>query len=405
MAVEWELDEEENGEGGSPQTSTTSVIEDIGGAPAMATGQEQPAAGGGTASGSYTNLQKYIEANKGLDFGGQLGGKLESEAEQGIQQLGEKEGEFRSGVEQGTLSFDEGLKNKITQAPESLSEEEKGSAQKLRTGSYQGPTDFGGEASDDPYASLRQYFSGLEEKEKAASDTGSQKGLLKQYYGRPTYTSGEQDLDTLLLSGQRAPIEKGKGKLSEVIGKYGQKKEELRGVAEEGRRKSEAAKGEYRSLFGLDEGGSVKPYERGKAPEGLIQKGLSDLYAKEQARKDELAAIYKDPYSFKYRDPKSKEMLGVDRNELGIDPTSERYMTPVQDINYQRTASQQDLARMKALSDLAGVDQTYLDPNLVGQLDDEALVNFDRDKYLADILDRRGRFGVGNRHTTTVNPF
>jgi hypothetical protein len=80
---------------------------------------------------------------------------------------------------------------------------------------------------------------------------------------------------------------------------------------------------------------------------------------------------------------------GIDRL-YGVSPADYINSVPEADINYQRTASPDDLARMQALTELAGLDQTYLDPNLVGTMDDEPLTSFDLNRFISNVNQRKG---------------
>lgn len=387
MAVEWSLDEEEEDKN---KDLSSGSVQEVGGAPAMISGAEQPSDNPGTSSGSYTNLQKYIEANKGRDFGGQVAQSIDQNTSEGLKQLGERESQFKSSVDQGVTSgLSDDLKGKIQASPESLSDEDRNTAYGVRGAQYKGPEPdafLGGADDSDPYAQLRKYFGGIEEKAKATQSTGSSKTLLKKMYSRPTYTEGEVALDSYLLGGQRAPVEAAHGRATDALNQYEQKKTDLGGYVQSAKDKTKDAKSQYRQLLGLDtETGSAIPFEQGKGQQGLIQKELDSLYGKAAARKAEQEAVTKDPYAH----------LGIERNDLGIDPS--RYYKGLKDINYQNVATPEDLARLKALTDLAGVDQNYLDPSQVGTLDTEPLIDFDKDAYYRDVLDREHRKKIGDR--------
>lgn len=400
MAVEWDLEDEEE-----ESTSGGAGGEQISGAPALST-SNQPSDNPGTSSGSYTNLQKYIEANKGRDFGGQVAGKIGEETQSGVNQLNQQETQFKADVDSNTLNLDEGLKQRITDAPQALSQDDKNTATRIRTNSYAGPDSFSGGANEeDPYAQLRQYFGGLEETKKVMESPSGQSALLDKYYGRPTYTQGEKNLDTYLLGGQKEKLEQAKSGLQSALDTYGQKKTELDDYAKGAKEKSASSKADYYSLLGLDPTGTAMAYSRGAAPQGLIQKDLERLYSKEDARKNELSAQdsalkaaglnLTNPATAIY-----KNLGGIDRT-YGVNPMD--YITK-QDVNYQRTASPDDLARLGALSELAGLPQNYLDASLVGTQDDEALSSFDLDRFLSDTAIKKQNYEGTLRDTMVSTP-
>lgn len=390
MAVEFDLedeDEESTGGGGQQLSSGGGIVPG-----SVSEKSDSP----GSASGSYTNLQKYIEANKGRDFGGQVAGKIDEEANQGLNQLGQRESEFKSGVEQNTLKFDEPLKQKITNAPETLGDEEKSQASKLLKNVYSGPIDFSGGASDDPYAALRKQFSGIEETKKAAESTNSQKALLNKYYNRPTYTEGEKALDTYILGGQKEPVQKAAGRLGEAVDKYKTTSKELTDLGTSTKKSSDEAKSQYYSLLGLSPEGDAS-YQfgnyRSEAPTGLIQKDLYNLESKAKTKNEEaIKAIEQAKTSGRNLTLPGgsvyKNFGGMDRL-YGVDPT--KFLSR-SDVNYQNVASPDDLARLKALTELAGINQDYIDPSLVGTMDDESAYNFDLDRFLLDVNQNKSAY-------------
>lgn len=395
MAVEYLLDEEDE-ENGQP---ISGMSQQIAGAPALPTGN-QPSDNPGTSSGSYTNLQKYIEANKGRDFGGDFANKIEAGTQEGLNQLNQREGEFKSSVDQGTLKpLDTGLQQKITSAPQTLSQEEKETAKNLRTGKYSGLEDFGGGVND-PYAELRQYFGGLEEQKKSLESSSGSKGLLEKYYNRPTYTEGEKALDSYILGGQMAPVNKAKENLGSAIDKYGKKREELNAYAGQAKSQSESAQDQYRKLLGLDASGSSLPYSRG-SEQGLIQKDISRLQSKAEAKQSDkearLSAARAAGKDLRQQGADLYQNFGGLDRLYGVDPKS--YLTG-KDANYQNVATPDDLARFQALSELAGADQTYLDPNLVGTLDDEASYGFELDRFMKDVDQKRSVYEAELRNPT-----
>lgn len=387
MAVEWDLEDEEE-----EQSSTGSGTQ-IAGAPAVMSGSEQPSDQPGSSSGSYTNLQKYIEANKGRDFGGDVANKINTETQEGLNQLNQRENEFKTSVDQGSVNFDDDLKVKITESPQSLSQEEKDRAQNIRMGAYKGPEDFGG-GVDDPYAQLRQYFGGLEQTKGAIQSDGGQKALLSKYYDRPTYTQGEKSLDSYILGSQFKPVQDAKNSLGSAIDTYSQKTGELNKYASNAKEKSKASTSDYYSLLGLDSSGTAK--QRGDASPGLIQSALQKIDNQANKRRSDLNTQLSQARAVG-RDLSSsgsgifQNLGGVDRT-YGVDPNRYLTGTPEANLNASSTATQDDLARMQALSELAGLPQTYLDPSLVGTQDDEALMNFDLNKFLEAVNASKGTY-------------
>lgn len=386
MAVEYLLEDEDE----ENQTSTGGG-EQIAGAPALMSGQSQPQDNPGTSSGSYTNFQKYIEANKGRDFGGQVAGKIQEGVDTGVNKLSTAETQFRGDVDKNTISFDDGLKQKISDSPQMLSGDEQTQAKTIREGSYKGPTDFSGGVDDDPYSELRRYFGGLEETKNASSE-----GLLKKYYDRPSYTKGEKSLDAYILGQQRQPVEKAKAHLGSAIDTYGQKKNELGEYAKAGKGKTDTSRSDYYSLLGLDPSGSAAEFKRGTGQTGLIQKDLDRLYGQAEKRRGEASSGFSNLKSAgrDLTNPSTsiyENFGGLDRL-YGVDPSQYLNVTPSSNINYQTAATPQDLARLTALTQLAGLPQDYLNPSAVGTQDDEALMSFDKNRFMDAVNAKKAEF-------------
>lgn len=381
MAVEWQLDEEDEEE----QSSGSG--QEIAGAPAVVAGADQPSDSPGTSSGSYTNLQKYIEANKGRDFGGQVAGKIEGETQEGLNKLGAAEQQFRSDVDANTINFSDDLRQKISDAPEALTSEDRQMAQRVRTGSYAGPSDFSGGVDNDQYSELRKQFGGLEETKRSLESPGGKRGLLEKYYGRPTYTEGEKSLDEYLLGGGKTALEGAANRAGDAISQYGTKKDELNQRARSAKQTSDLAKQQYGQLLGLDSSGNIASYQRGSGQSGLIQQDLERLNNRAADISNKQSSIIN----------KAKGLRGADKNInlaspdadiygnlggvdslYGVDPS--KYLRANQ-VDYQRAATQQDLARMAALTQLAGAEQNYIDPSLVGSVNDSNSVSFDEQGF------------------------
>jgi hypothetical protein len=398
MAVEWNLEDDED-----EQISSSVGGEQTSAAPTMASGEAQPSDAKGSSSGSYTNLQKYVDASKGTGFSEEVGGKLQSGADEGLKQLGEREQEFRGGVESGKLGFDEEFSKRITEAPQSLGEGDLASAKRLREGQYSGPTDFGGGAGqEDPYGQLRNYFGDLGDKQTAAGAPGGQRALLEEYYDRPTYSEGQKSLDELILSGNRAPVQAGAQAIGAAQEQYGQKREELGALAGIAKEQSDAAQAQYRQLLGMGPSGDVD-YKSGGP--GLIQ----DLYGQTQERAGQEKQRYQDLES-QYRgalggskklgdvDAGIREQLGLADMQgytYGVDPG--KYLQSqfsAANIDPSAVATQEELARMQALSGLAGVEGPVFDEARVGSYPETPFI-FDTEGFKGE---RKGAIkGYGER--------
>lgn len=208
----------------------------VAGAPQSISGQssvlstEKPSKiGGPKDSGSFTNLNQYLEANK--ENAGQLGAKIASDitsqgesARTNIQGASE---EFNQLANQGTLkgldTAKEESENIIKQARTGAKNAQIDPNQLSRFGEianaqYKGPQDLTGASKYNPAA---QSYQKAQESAKSAGSEEGRFNLLKSAYARPTYSQGQQNLDNLLLTGNqqaKSDIQTAASSLSDLQG-------------------------------------------------------------------------------------------------------------------------------------------------------------------------------------------
>jgi len=167
--------------------------------------------GGAKDSGSFTNLNQYLEANK--ENAGQMGTKIASDitgqgqaTRTGIQDTST---EFNQLADQGTLAgldkAPEEARNIVQQARTGAKNAQIDQNQMSRFGEianaqYKGPQDLTGTTK---YANTAQQYEKAQQAAKNASSDEGRFSLLKDAYARPTYSQGQQNLDNLLLTGNQ----------------------------------------------------------------------------------------------------------------------------------------------------------------------------------------------------------
>lgn len=171
--------------------------------------------GGAKDSGSFTNLNQYLEANK--ENAGQMGTKIASDitgqgqaTRAGIQDTST---EFNQLADQGTLAgldkAPEEARNIVQQARTGAKSAQIDQNQMSRFGEianaqYKGPQDLTGTTK---YANTAQQYEKAQQAAKNASSDEGRFNLLKDAYARPTYSQGQQNLDNLLLTGNQGAKE------------------------------------------------------------------------------------------------------------------------------------------------------------------------------------------------------
>lgn len=154
-------------------------------------------------SGSFVNLQQYLNANKqqGQQLAQNTTGKVTGEAQQAKDQVTNNENIFNQQVQAGTTQADEAFnKNVVDNATEIFNNPDKGQ-DKQRVSDVLGATYKGPEQRDtlDDTAKAQA----AQQKVEALQNEGGRKSLLQDYYKRPDYTQGQVGLDNLLFGGSQ----------------------------------------------------------------------------------------------------------------------------------------------------------------------------------------------------------
>lgn len=218
-----ELKKQQEQQSGSPMA--------ISGQSAVLSTEAPSKVGGAKDSGSFTNLNQYLEANK--ETAGQMGTKIASDitgqgqaTRTGIQDTST---EFNQLADQGTLAgldkASEEARNIVQQARTGAKNAQIDQNQMSRFGEianaqYKGPHDLTGTTK---YANTAQQYEKAQQAAKNASSDGGRFSLLKDAYARPTYSQGQQNLDNLLLTGNqgaKANIQAAAAGLSDLSGMW-----------------------------------------------------------------------------------------------------------------------------------------------------------------------------------------
>lgn len=356
-------DEENQMPGTSAPMSTQSSTITPGAATAMGSG-----AGGQrqTGSGRFANLQKYIQANQGTNLGQQTAAKIGQQAQQAQTQIGQQGQQLESQIGgerqrlgQGAESLFQSIRdNPVEAAGQGLQE-----FSRLRTGQ-----------ANAPQADLNQAQQQAQNVQQLAQQAGSEAGrfqLLKQFYGTPTYTTGQQRLDQLLLqaspdqarslqSGAQQAQQQTMNALQQLQQQQTAGQQEIATLAQQRAQQAQELIGSEQDKTGLLGGlvGDIQGRtEQQQKQAELIKTALTNAlsnkgFESDQQYNDALAALTSagiNPQSFKVYD--------LARN-ANFRP--EQFVSNV-NITPEAVASEQDRARLQSLYKLAGIESpTFL---------------------------------------------
>src|SRR5262245_56103220 len=109
MAFDYFEEQDEENESGAagPQKS-------LGQESSVISGERQENEGDKTSSGTFTNLNSYLDANKSLQFGQQVAGKVQGQVDEATRTQDETEGSFRSQVNAGAVDKNEDLLGRVS---------------------------------------------------------------------------------------------------------------------------------------------------------------------------------------------------------------------------------------------------------------------------------------------------
>lgn len=206
--------------------------------------------GGAKASGSYTNLNQYLDANK--DNASQLGAGVASHitgqgdaARTGIQNT---EADFNQLADKGTIQgldkAPEESTNIVKQARTAgnLNQAQTSRFGEIANAQYKGPQDLTGSSL---YGDTSQKYQKAQDVRAAAGNEEGRFSLLKDAYARPTYSQGQQKLDNLILTGNnqaRDAVSNAASSLSDLEGKWTGAQTNAANLASQRNAATEAAK-------------------------------------------------------------------------------------------------------------------------------------------------------------------
>lgn len=433
MAYDYFSQDEEQAQGGAPVAGGNQLSQES----QVVTGAGQKA-GGPTSSGQFTNLQNYLNANAPLKFGEQVAGRVgglvdEAESAQGAAKTG-----FQGKVDQNTVKENTDLTNRISSDPESLAADEAARADlfKQRDARYQGPRDLTDDAEDYQGAesATNKAFSTADQ---TKSEEGRKAYLADEFgtkAGRFDYSGGMRNLDNLLIQNDPSAQQAFQGvnqRANQARDQFGTLQSTLNDYAKQGAAQTQAARGNTRGALGIDDAGN---YQAGKGALGAEEAKLDQGVAARQAalqQEQQLFGQANGQQNLNNISPEVLARMGVDRQAyqgtqpytntgpikgmnadqgylFGVDPGQFAHFTPQGDINRGTANTPQELARMNALAQLAGLDNTFVsNPQDAGKYAQGNLGTYDQASLQGNYNQRQAAFNdeMGQLYQRLQNVF
>lgn len=322
------------------------------------------------ASGVYTNLQKYLEANRDQSPSAAISNRIGEQAQQAKSQLQSGVNQFNQQVSGGYTPVDKSYVDKAISNPNSLTEEERAQVIAQRNNQYKGPQDLSGVKDFNVNAG-----SETNEALKATENEPGQYSLLQRFVNRPGYSRGEQGLDQMLLKS----TDQGQQDFANVRQQYG-------GVAGEYDAAQKAARDQAAAKKAEVEAGSKYANDQLTG----ATKGINDSVA---ARIQQ----YMQDRQNSYNQQKAALDAYSPTARMGIDPYNYLSMSANPDAVNSMTAD--EAARLNALQGL--MEQPTQDYSQAGSYDPTKAVTFDQSGFgnavsQADSAYRQNLYGLRN---------
>lgn len=292
-----------------------------------------------SSSGRFSNISNYLKANKNPQSLGQtISSNIQGQGQKVQSNLQSQQQDFQKNAEANRNVFNQNLVSgalnnaaQFVQDPNQLS-----AFEKQRTGQYSGPKNLSDEAALNAQAANAQRMG-----QQTGNESG-QFGLLRQMFGRPSYSQGQQKLDQLFVqSGPKDQFSQARRAVNQA-GQQVQQGEQQAGLL--GKTYGQEAQETNKQTIDALTGKTQEEY-----------KTLDQRVAEEKAKKDALVAqlqgqlgsgsISQD-YAKKFGLGAGTQLYNLNLNDyLNVDPT---------EANRSTIASAEDYAKFNALNKLAG---------------------------------------------------
>lgn len=157
---------------------------------------------GPTSSGRYTNLQGFLQANKGNDLGQRVADKITSEADQTQNKIGEAQKSFNTSADSSLSDARSGAKIAESISSSNTSKDlntiiddnnKLNQFSSARDAEYKGPSNL------DETGGVKSSVQNVQSLASQAGTDGGRYNLLRTFFNRQGYNKGQKNLDNLFL--------------------------------------------------------------------------------------------------------------------------------------------------------------------------------------------------------------
>jgi hypothetical protein len=330
-----------------------------------------------TGSG-FQNLDKYLQTNDSQKFGNQFLGKVSDQVQGAKSQMNQASEQFKNQVQSSNqVPSQEQINNAIANPAGTNAQD----YQKWMNQSYSGPKDLA-ESQD----TWNKYWSGVNQAQTNTQLMGKESGrftLLDQYFGRPTYNYGEKGLDNLLFqqSGLGSQTKQLQDQATMLKTEGNSKAQELQGLASQKAGDVEKSRTAALNAIGLNADKTVKTGQDAGALGQAYQQVYDQVNSANTARSAQQNAMLNSLSNRSLTQSQLEELglLGAPTELYNLNLTN--YLNKGGELSRDQVMSPEQRARIQALSQLAGIDDTFANGTAKNQ---DSIYGFDSNRFIAD---------------------
>ena len=371
----------------SQQAQSQGDGRDLTGQSGVITGNQPTGQQGPSSSGSFTNLNQYLDANKDSGLGGRLAGDVQTKIEGATQQQDVAKGQYTQAVDANKIALDENKANQILSAPVQAVNDPglKSLSDKYLNAEYKGDKQF---ADASYYGKTYDQTQDALDVAKDAADPVDRKTALNKLYGagagRLDYSGGQKSLDNILiqqdpnsptaLTKQYADAQAAQQKFNDLSSYLGQYSGEAADTTKQTRDK-------YRGMLGVDESGNLLDTETGT---GLVQGLTRNLDARAKGYNDNAETEFRKLQNAARGGSFTDQELakyGLNRGEHLWNQNLSDYMYRNPGTDRSGAANKEEAANLIALQQLAGKQNSLVDESRAGSYDPSKAVTLDSNLF------------------------
>jgi hypothetical protein len=283
-------------------------------------------------------------------------------------------------VDQNTVKTDQNNINSVLSDPTKASSADTAAFQQQLNANYGGPTDANSYAG---FTNAQNEAQNAYNQAQQANTEGGKMALLNKYFGTPTYTSGQQSLDSALLTdGDQTPFTQLTQQVQNYPSQFQSAAQDLNNYAAQGAQTTAATNAAARSALGVDASGNLVPQGIAVDASGtpLYTGALGNIINGVNQRVDTYNANAQPTFSAVQQALTNKNLSSLTPDELAALGGISNYTGALYGANPSQFLTQNaanatpntaitadEQAKLQALFNLAGVKDTFApDASLAG---------------------------------------